>query len=368
MNSTETLQLLLNTVFYDAPKRILEILDLYETADQFKAESSAYIDGLSSSATSKDWMKKRIAEFNPDSYLDALEKKGMSLLFESSSLYPPLLKEIFDWPPVLYYKGNPAFLSEKCFAIVGTRECSQYGLEATRALTKALLPYFVITSGLASGVDTAAHFTALDEGYPTIAVVGTGLDLIFPPENRGLFERIARDGIVISEYPPGVYTAAHRFPQRNRIISGLCQGVLVTEAPEKSGALITARTAMEQGREVFAIPGSIFSKKSDGPHRLIQDGVKLVTNVEDILNEYQVLIKVTASPRTSARASLLQEKLKDLSAEETKLITLLSNSALSTDELIEKSELTVHQTLQSLSYLEMKDILREENGKWEILT
>lgn len=223
---------------------------------------------------------------HPDREMERLVRDRIWLIADDDPTYPALLKEIPNPPLVLYGRGN---LSEPCIAVVGTRKPTLYGLEAAESIVSGIVSAdLTIVSGLATGIDTRAHQAALAQNAKTIAVLGSGIDRqsIFPPENRGLARRIEESGgAVISEYAPGTPAMKEHFPQRNRIISGLSKGTLVVEAREKSGALITARFALEQNREVFAVPGSIFSPHSKGPHALIREGAKLVTSPKDILEE-----------------------------------------------------------------------------------
>jgi DNA processing protein len=208
------------------------------------------------------------------------------------------LKEIIDPPLVLHVRGDRSLLSRHAIAIVGSRRASPYAVNAAKHLATPLASeaMLVIVSGLARGVDAAAHEAALDAGGTTIAVLGTGIDVIYPKSNRALFRRIENQGLIVSEFPPGTPPLALNFPIRNRIISGLSLGTVIVEATGRSGSLITARTAAEQGREVFAVPGSIFSKGTEGTHRLIQYGAKLVHDVNDVIDEIKGLGRLAAKP------------------------------------------------------------------------
>ncbi|HVR42561.1 MAG TPA: DNA-processing protein DprA, partial [Thermoanaerobaculia bacterium] len=200
--------------------------------------------------------------------------------------YPPLLAEIADPPLALFARGDRRLLSLPALAVVGSRRASTYGLAAARRIARELVRGGVaVVSGLARGIDGAAHRETLEAGGATLAVLGTGVDLAYPPEHRTLRDRILECGLVLSELPPGTPPRREHFPVRNRIIAGLAHGVVVVEAGAKSGSLITARLALEGGREVFAVPGSIFSQTSEGGHRLIQDGAKLLHSMDDLWNE-----------------------------------------------------------------------------------
>ncbi|MGZ7032585.1 MAG: DNA-processing protein DprA [Thermoanaerobaculia bacterium] len=201
--------------------------------------------------------------------------------------YPPLLREIIDPPLALHVRGDRSLLQREAVSVVGSRRASPYALNAARRIVEPLArdAALVIVSGLARGVDAAAHEAALDSDGTTIAVLGTGIDVIYPRSHARLFRRIEEHGLVVSEFPPGTVPLAANFPMRNRVISGLSRGTVIVEATSRSGSLITARMAAEQGREVFAVPGSIFSTGSEGTHRLIQYGAKLVHDANDVLEE-----------------------------------------------------------------------------------
>jgi len=274
--------------------------------------------------------------------------------------YPKLLKEVKDPPKALYYKGeilpSPPHqnfgvgASESCFAIVGTRRCSSYGkqvaLEIAGDLAEAGL---TIVSGLAPGIDTFSHQAAVERGKRTIAVLGTGLDekSIYPKSNIKLARKILETGgALISEYPPGTPGAQFTFPQRNRIISGLSLGVLVVEAKERSGALITAEWAKKQGRKIFAIPGPIHSSNSRGPHKLIKEGAKLVENANDILEELNL-------PRKAGIKETIGE-----TKEEQLILDALKEGALDIDKIIEKTSLPAAVVASALANLEIKGKVR----------
>ncbi len=200
--------------------------------------------------------------------------------------YPPLLREIVDPPLALHTRGDRSLLGKAAVALVGSRRASPYGMNAAAQLARDLVAAgLVIVSGLARGIDAAAHESALASSGKTIAVLGTGIDVVYPRGNTKLFRRIADEGLIVTEFAPGTPPLAANFPVRNRVISGLCAGTVIVEATSRSGSLITARMAAEQGREVFAVPGSIFSRGTEGTHRLIQYGAKLVHDVDDVLDE-----------------------------------------------------------------------------------
>ncbi|HHK7319666.1 TPA: DNA-processing protein DprA, partial [Streptococcus pneumoniae] len=201
--------------------------------------------------------------------------------------YPWDLSEIYDAPVLLFYKGNLDLLKFPKVAVVGSRACSKQGAKSVEKVIQGLENELVIVSGLAKGIDTAAHMAALQNGGKTIAVIGTGLDVFYPKANKRLQDYIGNDHLALSEYGPGEQPLKFHFPARNRIIAGLCRGVIVAEAKMRSGSLITCERAMEEGRDIFAIPGSILDGLSDGCHHLIQEGAKLVTSGQDVLAEFE---------------------------------------------------------------------------------
>ncbi|MDB8674503.1 DNA-processing protein DprA [Streptococcus agalactiae] len=215
------------------------------------------------------------------------EFKKFPVLSILDSNYPLELKEIYNPPVLLFYQGNIELLSKPKLAVVGARQASQIGCQSVKKIIKETNNQFVIVSGLARGIDTAAHISALKNGGSSIAVIGSGLDVYYPTENKKLQEYMSYNHLVLSEYFTGEQPLKFHFPERNRIIAGLCQGIVVAEAKMRSGSLITCERALEEGREVFAIPGNIIDGKSDGCHHLIQEGAKCIISGKDILSEYQ---------------------------------------------------------------------------------
>ncbi|HEN4522138.1 TPA: DNA-protecting protein DprA [Streptococcus agalactiae] len=215
------------------------------------------------------------------------EFKKFPVLSILDSNYPLELKEIYNPPVLLFYQGNIELLSKPKLAVVGARQASQIGCQSVKKIIKETNNQFVIVSGLARGIDTAAHVSALKNGGSSIAVIESGLDVYYPTENKKLQEYMSYNHLVLSEYFTGEQPLKFHFPERNRIIAGLCQGIVVAEAKMRSGSLITCERALEEGREVFAIPGNIIDGKSDGCHHLIQEGAKCIISGKDILSEYQ---------------------------------------------------------------------------------
>jgi DNA processing protein len=279
-----------------------------------------------------------------------LEASSARLATYTSSEYPKSLFEIPDPPPFLYVKGV-LDSCDRSIAIVGSRRATSYGLLITGKLSEALASHGVcVVSGMARGVDTAAHKGALLAGGRSIGVLGCGVDSIYPPENRKLFEEMALKGCLVSEFPLGTLPLAENFPRRNRIISGLSSGVLVIEAAEKSGSLITAQYALEHGRDVFAVPGNITFATSRGSNRLIKQGAKLVDCVEDILEE------LPGNSLTSAETPLFRPPPRTfaLTPKEAAIYELLARSPLHIDDIISQTELTAAEVSSMLLHLELK--------------
>jgi DNA processing protein len=268
--------------------------------------------------------------------------------------YPAALRNIADPPPVLYVRGQLLPRDEWALAVVGTRRATVYGREVTRSLVRGLAASGVtIVSGLAHGIDTHAHQVALDAGGRTLAVLGSGIDVIYPAENRQLAELIAHSGAILSEYPLGAQPESGNFPRRNRIISGLSLGVLVVEGARSSGAMITADYASEQGREIFAVPGNILGPNSAGPNYLIQQGAKLVTTMGDILEELNLTM---AAEQAAAREIIPDNETEAI------LLRHLSAEPLHVDELGRAAQLPINEVASTLTLMELKGKVRQVGG------
>ncbi len=290
-----------------------------------------------------------------DAQIERTIRAGIDIIVWSSSNYPKFLKEIPSPPPVLYVKGKILPVDEWAVAIVGTRRFTVYGRQIAQELAGALVRSNVtIVSGLARGIDAFAHQSALDSGGRTIAVLGSGLDNLYPAENRGLAERIIDgNGALISEFGLGTPPDAGNFPARNRIISGLSLGVVVVEAGIRSGALITSSFALEQDREVFAVPGNVNSPASQGTNRLIQQGAKLVRSAEDVLEE----LNLTMVPQQAA----VQQIVPD-TAEEALLIEHLSQQPIHIDDLTRQAGIPSNLVGSTLTIMELKGMVIQVGG------
>jgi DNA processing protein len=276
--------------------------------------------------------------------------------------YPKLLKEIFDPPKTLYYKGDPEILNTSCIAIVGTRKCSKYGEYLTKKIIKELqIADVTIVSGLAKGIDTIAHEESLKLEMRTIAVLGSGLESIYPKSNVELAKKIGERGMVISEYEPETQPKNFYFPQRNRIISGISIATVVIEAPEKSGALITARLALEQGREIFVIPGDIDRKNSFGILKLLQKGGAYpISSGKEIIE----MLNLKAKKMEKIKRESKQIKYK-LTEEEESVMKVLSKIRGNTlDNIKIKNNYTTSQILSILSFLEIQGLIETKDGKY----
>src|SRR3989344_7255070 len=289
--------------------------------------------------------------------MTSLEK--IEIIKKSSKDYQKILKEISNAPKQVYARGN---LSKDCdlnFAIVGTRAATEYGKTLAFRIAKELAEMgFTIVSGLALGIDTQAHLGALAGNGKTIAVLGSGINdaSIYPGENLKLVKKIIDNGGgVISEYDPKLKSEIWYFPERNRIIAGLSRGVLVIEVPEKSGALITARLALEQNREVFAIPGSVFSKNSLGTNYLIKNGAKMVTSVDDILEELNL---------TELKTNQKEDKKEKMTAEEKLIFNIIEKEPIDIDKICENLKMPANKVLSLVSMLEIQGIIKNIGGKF----
>jgi DNA processing protein len=288
--------------------------------------------------------------------LDYLQRHNINVLTYWDKDYPPRLKKIYDAPVILFYRGDVSVLNTDSVGVVGTRNPSEYGKMVTEKFCRDLIKYkLTIVSGLARGVDTVAHRTVVKNGGKTVAVLGCGLDQIYPPENENLAKLISENGIIISEYRIGTIPDPGNFPRRNRIISGLSLGILVSEAGRKSGALITAYQALDQNREVFAIPGAVNSRKSHGANYLIKQGAILVQDTEDVVQELE--------GQMGTVGTLEQHTLDILKGFEKTIYEMLSDDPVHIDLLARKCERTTSEVLSVLLTLEIMGVVKQLSGK-----
>ena len=311
-------------------------------------------------AVANEFLAVRL-DIDPDRTVASMDKEGIKAMLIGDKDYPRLLSEIYDPPPILYYKGELK-REEAAIAVVGTRKYSLYGKQAAEQFAFELAANgLAVTSGLALGIDSLAHTAALAAVGRTIAVLGSGLDRqnIYPGANRYLADKIvAEGGAILSEHTLGTPPLRHHFPQRNRIVSGLSLGVLVIEAPEKSGSLITARAALDQNREVFVVPGSIYSRASAGCNMLLQQGAMPVVRPADILAALD-LMEVTAYTQ--------KEKIADVTPEEGQVLSFLNQEPLHIDEIVRRSALPTPIVSSALVMMEIKGRVRNLGGMMYVL-
>ncbi len=372
------------------PKRFARLREHFGTPEAVWGAGRAellQVEGLSE--TLVDAFLAYRGKADPEREIERLWEKGVKALCLGSSDYPGSLAAIFDPPPVLYIKGEIRLADAVAIAIVGTRNPTTYGRAVADQLSQSLAREgLTVVSGLARGIDTISHRGALKVGGRTIAVLGCGLDIAYPPENASLMTEIAAAGAVVTPYPLGTRPEAGNFPARNRIISGLSLGTVVVEANEKSGALITADYALEQNKEVFAVPGSIISPASDGANRLIQQGAKLVGSVRDILDEFPFLFggagaapvaaaaaggASSAAANTAGSASIPAAPAvplvavplvpPDLSPDELAVLERVTPEPVHIDEIIGALTISPAEVAATLMFLELKGHVQRQPGQ-----
>jgi len=306
---------------------------------------------------------RAITSYRPQISLEAemekINRHGVKVLTYHDSDYPSRLKEIYDYPPILYVRGSLLPEDEWCLSVVGTRRATVYGRQVAEEIAADLAQSKItIVSGLAKGIDTVAHRSALDAGGRSIAICGCGLDIVYPAENAELARRLIQQGALISEYPLGTRPRAENFPRRNRILSGISLGVLVVEAGNNSGAMITAHLALEQNREIFAIPGSILSPVSKGANHLIQEGAKLVCDYTDILEELNL---------TTVARQMEMKEIIPASETESALLKELSAEPTHIDEVCRSSGLPTSMVSSTLAMMELKGLVKQTGAMSYVL-
>lgn len=299
--------------------------------------------------------------------LAGVKKAGIRLITWTEAEYPKLLTQIYDPPPLLYVRGNMELLSRHAISMVGTRRPTPYGNQMTERLARDLAERgLVIVSGLARGIDSSAHRGACAAARGgTTGVLGSGIDVIYPKENRKLFEEVEKRGAIVTEFPLGAHPAPENFPMRNRIVAGMALGVIVAQGALYSGSLITSRLAMEFGREVYGVPGNVTEPMSFAPNQLIKQGAKLVTNWQDVVEELPTEVRAELFPMEATtaeeRASLFEGSL---SPTEKRLFELIRiEEPIHVDELVEKTGLSSSETLAALCDMEMRGVIRQMPGK-----
>lgn len=362
MNKLDAL-LILNAIPGLSPSRIRTLV---EHLGSFEAVVAAGREDIVSILDAPEHVLQNIIHFPKDKFLlheyNLLRAHGVCVLTIDDEHYPEALREIPDAPAVLYVRGNSSVLKDPSVAIVGSRHASLYGLGIAQKFAMELAQSgLTIVSGLARGIDTAAHQGALKANGVTVAVLGCGLSHIYPLENKKLSQAIAEGGAVISEFPMETPPASFNFPRRNRIISGLSKGVVVVEAALKSGALITSDFALEQGREVFAVPGRAGELGSEGTNKLIKQGAKLTTCVEDILEELAPGLQEYRPSAPVSKENIVSDV--ELTPEERVVCSSVNDEPVHLDELAGKTGLTVTQAALVLFQLELKKLVRQLPGQ-----
>lgn len=338
-------------------RRLLDRFKSPRTVFQAPARQLLEIEGLGKRVC--DEIRKGPLEKAVERQLQLVKETGTTILTWNDGAYPQPLRTIYDPPPVIYVRGELKEEDDLAVSIVGSRKTSPYGRSITEKVSRELTRHGVtIVSGMARGIDSVAHWGAISEGGRTIAVLGCGVDVIYPRENQTLFRKIIDHGAVLSEFPMGSPPEGGHFPKRNRIISGLSVGVVVVQASERSGSLITAGYALEQGREVFAVPGNVGAEGSRGTHQLIREGAKLVESSEDILEEI-----LPQWRRGSKEVRKADDPGKDLPEEEKILYELLGENPLHIDAIIQESRFEPGKVSSLLLNLELKELIEQWPGK-----
>ena len=335
------------------------LLKHFKTLKKFWEADAEAINKAKLDVRTKQSILEFRAKVDPKIYLETVYERGIKVFSVNDRDYPQNLRRISDAPPVLYVKGQILAADDLAIAVVGARYATVYGRQVTEKLVVDLVNAgLTIVSGMARGIDSFAHKAAMDAGGRTIAVLGSGVDLIYPPENKGLYEQIVKNGAVVSEFPLGFPSVPSNFPARNRIISGLSLGVLVTEAAVDSGSLITAGQAAEQGREVFAVPGPINSKMSAGANKLLKEGVHPVTEVLDVLDVLNV---------ERVQREIVQKRQVVGDKTEQKIIGVLDGETKHVDKIVIETGLPIDKVTASLSMMELRGLIKNYgSGIWGV--
>jgi DNA processing protein len=354
------------------PTLFKRLLDYFGTVDQILGASVAQltkVEGIGHKTAER--IARTRGDFNAEKELALAEKLSVCLLHLQDERYPPALKAIYDPPPVLYVRGTLTRADNLAMAIVGCRRCTHYGAEQANRFSHLLASAgFTIVSGLARGIDSAAHHGALAAKGRTIAVQGCGLANVFPPENKKLFEQIADAGAVVSELPLTYEPLAENFPARNRIIAGLSMGVLVVEATFRSGALISAQAALENNRDVMAIPGRIDSPTSAGCHRLIKQGARLIDGIEEMMDAlghighglHDHVRTAAAEAEHEAQQTLFDLSRLTLTPEEQQIMEHLNSEPVHVEDLIAQTRLSPGRINAALIHLQLKGLIKQLPG------
>jgi DNA processing protein len=341
-------------------KKLIDQFQFPENIFKATVEELTRVEGISQ-PVAKAIRQKKITDHEKREFDSACEK-GIRIVTMVDESYPPLLLQIPDPPPLLYVLGNLE-KSAVHLAIVGSRNATRYGITTAKQLSRELVHHGIsIVSGMARGIDTAAHDGAIEANGHTIAVLGSGIDIVYPPENRSLFQKIKETGAVISEFPLCTNPEPYHFPLRNRIISGMSVGTIVVEAAMKSGSLITAKLAAEQGREVFAVPGSIHSFKSAGTHNLLKQGAKLVENAVDVLEEIQPFLHYHEFSEAVPEVQI-KKKHTMLDSEESIVFKALEPYPVHFDDIVRSTGIEPGKLAGILLKLELEGMVTQSPGK-----
>jgi DNA processing protein len=331
-----------------------------KAASEASAADLAQVPGIGPDSAAR--LREGIERAEPEAELQKARAEGVTIVVRAEPEYPLALTYLTDAPPILYVKGTIVEQDAQAIAVVGMRKCSLYGQDQAERLAGGLARVgFTIVSGLARGIDSAAHKGALAAGGRTLAVMGNGLATVYPPENHRLAEAVVERGALVTEFPMATMPAAENFPRRNRILAALALGVIVVEAGKQSGSLITARLAAELGKEVFAVPNRIDAPGAAGVHALIRDGAKLVESVADVLDEFPDLGIATAAQEDAPRQTALALKA-NLSPEESRLMEILDGQPTPLDVLAGRAGLEASRASGAITLLELKGLVRALPG------
>jgi DNA processing protein len=349
--------LAISRVPYIGPVRIERLLQTFGSLSVAWSASAEELRVALESRSLTELLAAR-SRIDPARELERLSGLGIRAVYPGHLSYPRLLAEISGRPSLLYVRGEFAAADNTSVAMVGTRRATPYGRQAAERIAAELAQAGItVVSGLARGVDAAAHRAALEAGGRTIAVLGSGPDVIYPPEHRRLAEQILESGAILSEFPPGAKPDAQNFPARNRIVAGMTLGTLIIEAPSRSGALITASFAADQGREVFVIPGSIFAQTAEGTNALLRDGARLVRDGADILEDLGL----------SGSGAVVTQTQMSLGEDERRLLEAMGKEARHIDELAEAAELAAGAASALMLTMELKGLVRNHGAQYYVL-
>ena len=359
MNNDRHYYLAFSLVEGIGPVRFKLLLEYFGSAQKAWEAPKAELEKIGLNQKIVEQIVEKQKTFRPETYITDLAKKEISFITTADSDYPELLKQISDPPFVLFVKGKIIKEDILAVGIVGTRYPTSYGREVTERISSDLaVSGITIISGMARGVDGIAHRAAIEVGGRTIAVLGCGIDIIYPPENRQLYFDIAKNGAVVSEFPPGMMVTRGLFPARNRLISGLSRGIVVTEGAKDSGSLITASDAAKQGRDVFAVPGSITNPMSAAPLYLMKDGAKIITCAKDVLDELGIIYGTLKSHESAfAKATAGESVRKNFRAEspiEEAIFSILASGGIQIDQMIRKLEKKPEEVLPTITLMEIQ--------------